>query len=97
MRALAGQPALVGLGPLLAGAAASPLRASREKRGTANRRRRRPPLLAADAAAGARMAGPLELPGALLAGMVDRAPPPELQALLDWVAAGQPLDLFRPT
>ena len=56
--------------------AASPSRASREKRGTAKRRRHRLPVLAADAAAGARLAGPLELPRALLARVVERAPAP---------------------
>ena len=50
--------------------------AAREKRGAAKRQSHRLPLLAADAAAGARLAGPLELPGALLARVVARAPAP---------------------
>jgi len=50
--------------------------AARAKRGAAERPRQRLPVLAADAAAGARLAGPLELPRALLAGVVDRAPAP---------------------
>jgi hypothetical protein len=57
--------------------AAPPSGASaREKRGAVKRRSQRPPPLAAGAAAGARLAGSLELPGALLAGVVDRAPAP---------------------
>jgi SRSO17 transposase len=49
---------------------------ARAERGTAKRRRRRLPLLAANAAARARLAGSRELPGALLAGVVDGAPAP---------------------
>jgi len=49
---------------------------AREKRGAAKRRSQRPPPLAAGAAAGTRLAGSLERPGALLAGVVDRTSAP---------------------
>jgi hypothetical protein len=40
---------------------------------------------------GEEVAGPVSNALALLAGVVERAPPPALQALLDAVGSGQPL------
>jgi hypothetical protein len=52
--------------------------------------------LAADAAAGARLAGCAELPRRCWRAWSNAPMPPELQDLLDWVAAGRPLDLYHP-
>ena len=54
--------------------AAPPPAAARERTRATSRRSRRLPVLAADVAPGARLAGSVELPGALLARVVERAP-----------------------
>ena len=53
-----------------------------------------PGRLAYNAPTGPRVVGSVELPLALLAGTVQRAPPSELQALLAAVGQGRPLDFY---
>src|SRR5215208_6266180 len=55
---------------------------------------RAPRVLAPDGAPSPGVAGPVALPSAVLARLVLRPPPAELQALLDAVGAGRPLYLF---
>jgi hypothetical protein len=53
-------------------------------------------VLAAGAARDTRLAHPLDRAAALVAGMVGQAPPPQLQALINSVAAGCGLHLYTP-
>src|SRR5690606_3379020 len=57
-------------------------------------RRRSGRALAGNAAERARLAGPVDLSLALLAGVVTRPPPSELQALLHVLSQGRLLNLF---
>jgi hypothetical protein len=66
----------------------------RGERGHPRRRTAASTVLALGAARGTRLAFPLDRAATLVAGMVQRAPPPQLQALINSVAAGHGLHLY---
>ncbi len=82
--------------PAAAEPAAAPTGAARGERTGQPRRPAHGGLLAGDAAPGARLADPLGRAGALVAGVVERAPPSQLRLLLDRAHAGQPLHPYLP-
>jgi len=54
-------------------------------------------IVADHAAPGPKLADPVAVAAALVAGLVNQPTTPPVQAMLDWASAGRPLYLYVPT